>query len=234
MTIPHKEAALALATTATRRRPRDRRREHAELRRGRRDRRREHRRAGAHGRARRAPPASALVLGAGGSARAVVWALTHAGTDVSVWNRTPRARARASARASSTTPVAAEVLVNCTSVGLDRSVQPVQGTAPRCRFAGRIRDRGGPGLQGRRNGAGSRGGKAGREHHRWRRDPGTPGRVELHHLDRPPAPLDAMRAAGAPQTRGRLGRPTPIKAVPDAPSATASRSRAGPAARRAF
>ncbi len=43
---------------------------------------------------------SALVLGAGGSARAVVWALREAGaSEVSVWNRTPE-RARPS-RASS-------------------------------------------------------------------------------------------------------------------------------------
>ena len=34
-------------------------------------------------------PASALVLGAGGSARAAIWALAQAGTDVAVWNRTP-------------------------------------------------------------------------------------------------------------------------------------------------
>jgi shikimate dehydrogenase len=32
----------------------------------------------------------ALVLGAGGAARAVVWALTRDGADVSVWNRTPK------------------------------------------------------------------------------------------------------------------------------------------------
>ncbi|MGH2841774.1 MAG: shikimate dehydrogenase family protein, partial [Solirubrobacteraceae bacterium] len=31
-------------------------------------------------------PQTAMVLGAGGSARAVVWALTRAGVDVSVWN----------------------------------------------------------------------------------------------------------------------------------------------------
>jgi shikimate dehydrogenase len=66
---------------------------------------------------------TALVLGAGGSARAVVWALLDAGArDVAVWNRTPgRARelaadlgARAAAGAE-----AADLLVNCTSVGLD-------------------------------------------------------------------------------------------------------------------
>ena len=65
---------------------------------------------------------TALVLGAGGSARAVVWALRQAGArDVSVWNRTPeRARALAQefgARALAR-PEPAELLVNCTSVGL--------------------------------------------------------------------------------------------------------------------
>ncbi len=66
---------------------------------------------------------SALVLGAGGSARAIVWALREAGaSEVSIWNRTPeRARALASdlgARAVEA-PGAADVLVNCTSVGLE-------------------------------------------------------------------------------------------------------------------
>lgn len=65
----------------------------------------------------------ALVLGAGGSARAAVWALREAGaSEVSVWNRThERARAladdlgvRAVTRAEP-----ADVLVNCTSVGLE-------------------------------------------------------------------------------------------------------------------
>jgi shikimate dehydrogenase len=65
---------------------------------------------------------SALVLGAGGSARAAVWALREAGArEVSVWNRTPeRARTLAvelGVRAVSA-PVPAELLVNCTSVGL--------------------------------------------------------------------------------------------------------------------
>ncbi len=66
--------------------------------------------------------ARALVLGAGGSARAAVWALRRAGAaEVSVWNRTAeRARRLASelgVRAVDA-PVPAEVLVNCTSVGL--------------------------------------------------------------------------------------------------------------------
>lgn len=65
-------------------------------------------------------PASALVLGAGGSARAVVWALTRAGADVSIWNRTAE-RARGLGARVVRAPVAAELLVNCTSAGLDRS-----------------------------------------------------------------------------------------------------------------
>jgi shikimate dehydrogenase len=65
---------------------------------------------------------SAQVLGAGGSARAVVWALREAGArEVSVWNRT-RERAEALARdlgaRAVVCPESAELLVNCTSVGL--------------------------------------------------------------------------------------------------------------------
>ncbi|MHB8235616.1 MAG: shikimate dehydrogenase family protein, partial [Solirubrobacteraceae bacterium] len=64
----------------------------------------------------------ALVLGAGGSARAAVWALLDAGAArVSIHNRT-RERARQLARELSADvaeqPAAADVLVNCTSVGL--------------------------------------------------------------------------------------------------------------------
>jgi shikimate dehydrogenase len=71
----------------------------------------------------RPPARSALVLGAGGSARAAVWALRDAGVaDVRVWNRTPeRARTLAAqfgARAVMQ-PAPADVLVNCTSLGLD-------------------------------------------------------------------------------------------------------------------
>jgi shikimate dehydrogenase len=72
---------------------------------------------------RRLDPAgrTALVLGSGGAARAAVYALVGAGAEVLVWNRTPeRAEkladelgARAVRRA-----VAADLVVNCTSVGL--------------------------------------------------------------------------------------------------------------------
>ena len=67
--------------------------------------------------------ATALVLGAGGSARAVIWALRDAGArEVRVWNRTPE-RARRLAEELGATAVEhaapADLLVNCTSVGLD-------------------------------------------------------------------------------------------------------------------
>jgi shikimate dehydrogenase len=68
-------------------------------------------------------PASALVLGAGGSARAAIWALTQAGARVSVWNRTV-ARARGLGARVVTEAVGAELLVNCTSVGLDDASKP--------------------------------------------------------------------------------------------------------------
>ena len=64
---------------------------------------------------------SALVLGAGGAGRAAAWALREAGAEVSVWNRTPE-RAAALAEelglASVEAPAAAEIVVNATSVGL--------------------------------------------------------------------------------------------------------------------
>jgi shikimate dehydrogenase len=69
---------------------------------------------------------TAVVLGAGGSARAVVWALAGAGaSEVVIWNRsTQRARELAgelggTALAPGVPPPGADILVNCTSVGLD-------------------------------------------------------------------------------------------------------------------
>jgi shikimate dehydrogenase len=64
---------------------------------------------------------SALVLGAGGAGRAAAWALHQAGARVSVWNRTPeRARALAADLGVHATeaPGRADILVQCTSVGL--------------------------------------------------------------------------------------------------------------------
>jgi shikimate dehydrogenase len=65
----------------------------------------------------------ALVLGAGGSARAAVWALRQEGAaEVLVWNRTA-ARAEALAHdlgaQATSRPQPADLLVNCTSVGLE-------------------------------------------------------------------------------------------------------------------
>jgi shikimate dehydrogenase len=77
--------------------------------------------------------ARALVLGAGGSARAVVWALRRAGAaEVLIWNRTP-ARAEALAREigdpvravpGAQTLAVPEIVVNCTSVGLAGEAAP--------------------------------------------------------------------------------------------------------------
>jgi shikimate dehydrogenase len=71
----------------------------------------------------------ALVLGAGGSSRAVVWALVAAGTSVGIWNRTPeRGQALAAelgARALGASPQEwgrttqdFDLIVNCTTVGM--------------------------------------------------------------------------------------------------------------------
>ncbi len=122
VTIPHKEAALGLADTAT-----DRAREIG----------------AAHTRTfgdagtidadnTDAPglldalgdvPSSAVVLGAGGSARAAAWALARAGARVTVFNRTPERAQRLAAdlgvAATTEPPTGGECLVNCTSVGLD-------------------------------------------------------------------------------------------------------------------
>jgi shikimate dehydrogenase len=71
---------------------------------------------------------AALVLGAGGSARAAVWALAEQGSPVSVWNRTPEradelARGLAEGRLKAVTAdqVRAngyELIVNCTAIGM--------------------------------------------------------------------------------------------------------------------
>ena len=64
---------------------------------------------------------AALVLGAGGAGRAAAWALRDAGAEVSVWNRTPD-RAHALANELGViyveAPVTADLVVNATSVGL--------------------------------------------------------------------------------------------------------------------
>lgn len=68
------------------------------------------------------PRRSAVVLGAGGSARAAVWALRSAGAQVAIWNRSAdRARrlaAELEATAVDEVPKTADLLVHCTAVGL--------------------------------------------------------------------------------------------------------------------
>jgi len=75
---------------------------------------------------------SALVLGAGGSARAVVWVLLDGGAEVAIWNRTP-ARAEALAQelggrvakpsrvADAVSMGAYDLIVNATTVGMGAS-----------------------------------------------------------------------------------------------------------------
>jgi shikimate dehydrogenase len=66
-------------------------------------------------------PGTALVLGAGGAARAAAWALARAGAEVTVWSRTPERAAELAADlgvAHTERPGPAELLVNATSVGL--------------------------------------------------------------------------------------------------------------------
>jgi shikimate dehydrogenase len=74
-------------------------------------------------------PATALVLGAGGAARAAAWALAQAGAEVTVWSRTSQSAAELAADlgvAHSERPGPSELLVNATSVGL-RSGDSLEG-----------------------------------------------------------------------------------------------------------
>jgi len=75
---------------------------------------------------------TALVLGAGGSARAAVWALLDAAAaEVRVWNRTPSRAVQLCEEFGGGTPVRAanpaDILVHCTSSGLDASDQMFKG-----------------------------------------------------------------------------------------------------------
>lgn len=73
----------------------------------------------------------ALVLGAGGSARAAVWALRQAGVErVMVWNRTSQRAVRLAGELGAEAvdgARAAEVLVHCTTSGLDARDPPLKG-----------------------------------------------------------------------------------------------------------
>jgi shikimate dehydrogenase len=90
----------------------------------------------------------ALVLGAGGAARAAAWALREAGAAVGVWNRTAeRARTLAAAlevRAVTEDPAeelgGLGILVNATSVGL--AGDPAQGRGASGNGAGQLKELG--------------------------------------------------------------------------------------------
>ena len=82
----------------------------------------------------------ALVLGAGGSARAVVWALLTHGATVAIWNRTPAGAERLAAefgarvarpnRADGALPTGnQDLIVNATTVGMGASTQ--RGSDPK-------------------------------------------------------------------------------------------------------
>jgi shikimate dehydrogenase len=75
----------------------------------------------------------ALVLGASGAARAVVWALREAGAlEVSVWNRTPERAAALAADLGARhveRPEPADVVVNATSVGLEEGTSEREALA---------------------------------------------------------------------------------------------------------
>ena len=74
-----------------------------------------------------------LVLGAGGSARAVVWALREAGAgEVSIWNRTAPRAAELAAELEVrhvAAPEPADLVVNCTAVGIDQAVEQEDAVA---------------------------------------------------------------------------------------------------------
>jgi shikimate dehydrogenase len=68
-----------------------------------------------------ATPRTALVLGAGGAARAAAWALKDAGARVTIWARTTRAASELATELgveASEQPGPADLVVNATSIGL--------------------------------------------------------------------------------------------------------------------
>jgi shikimate dehydrogenase len=71
----------------------------------------------------------ALVLGAGGTGRAAIWALREAGAEVAVWNRTPERAAELAAEFGVqhvASPEPASVLVNVTSLGMSGEDLPAE------------------------------------------------------------------------------------------------------------
>ena len=78
---------------------------------------------------------TAVVLGAGGTARAAVWALRGAGAEVAIWNRTPERAAELAADArcrGGRAPRPADLLVNATTVGMDERLSLEDALITRC------------------------------------------------------------------------------------------------------
>jgi shikimate dehydrogenase len=72
---------------------------------------------------------SVLVLGAGGTGRAAVWALREAGADVAVWNRTPERAAELADEFGvrhAPAPEPARVVLNVTALGMGGEDLPAQ------------------------------------------------------------------------------------------------------------
>jgi shikimate dehydrogenase len=69
---------------------------------------------------------TALVLGAGGSSRAILYALKQAGvSELRLWNRSPeRAQALAGEFGATVGSAPADIIVNCTAVGLEPGEDP--------------------------------------------------------------------------------------------------------------
>ena len=69
------------------------------------------------------------MLGAGGSSRAILYALKQAGvSELRLWNRSPeRAQALAAEFGATVSAEPADIVVNCTSIGLTTRGRPVQG-----------------------------------------------------------------------------------------------------------
>jgi shikimate dehydrogenase len=103
---------------------------------------------------------SAVVLGAGGSARAAVWALREAGAEVTVVARradAAQAVARALGVAWAPNPPPADVVVNCTPVGLDDAhATPLDDPTPYATVADMVYRDGGTELLRRARAAGAR------------------------------------------------------------------------------
>ncbi len=141
----------------------------------------------------------ALVLGAGGAARAIVWALLREGAEVEVWNRTELRSQHLCEELGGETVAAPdqaayELIVNTTAVGLGGEDPFAELPLVADAFAAEP-DRGRHGLRRRAHRAAARRRRGRRDHCRRHRDPRPAGRPLARNLDRPPgaARHDARR-----------------------------------------